>query len=62
MLMLWEILHSNSVVLISEIANNFHAQCSLAVNLDLMKRLIVFHNDTRMLVYEIVDICFQFCV
>jgi hypothetical protein len=60
--MLWEILHSNSVVLISEIANNFHAQCSLAVNPDFMKRKIVFHNDIRMLVYEIVDIFSQFCV
>jgi len=60
--MLWEILHNDSVVIIGGIANNFHAQCSLAVYHDLMKRQIVFHNDTNMLVYKIVDICFQFCV
>jgi hypothetical protein len=60
--MLWEMLHTDSIVLISGIENNFHAQCSLAVYHDFMKRQIVFHNDTSMLVYKIFDICFQFCV
>ena len=56
MLMLWKILHTDSVVIISGIANNFHAQCSLAVYHDFMKRQIVFHNDTSMLVYKVVQI------
>jgi len=60
--MLWEILHTDYVVIIGGIENNFLVQCSLAVYYDFRKRQIVFHNDTSILVYKIADICFQFCV
>jgi len=36
--MFWEICHTDSVVIISGIANNSHAQCGLAVNQDFLKK------------------------